>query len=125
MSWLPKPLSNFSNLPGLSFLFSMNQKYGGAPTNTPPRPTSKPVARSNALGEILAFGEDGPLVADAGAFGVLENHDAIARHFALGGVRFGYSKHSITHTRPFSSTVIATGLTTCGSAANSLTSKPG
>src|SRR6478609_4433098 len=39
-------------------------------------------------------------------------------------VRFGYSKHSMTQTRPFSSTVMAIGLTTSGSAAKSLTSKP-
>src|SRR5262245_32782620 len=39
-------------------------------------------------------------------------------------VRLGYSKHSTTQTRPFSSTVIAIGLTTSGSAANSFISKP-
>ena len=38
------------------------------------------------------------------------------------GVRFGYSKHSTTQTRPFSSMVNAIGLTTCGSPAKSLTS---
>ena len=40
------------------------------------------------------------------------------------GVRFGYSKHSTTQTRPFSSMVNAIGLTTCGSPANSFTSNP-
>ena len=38
------------------------------------------------------------------------------------GVRFGYSKHSTTQTRPFSSMVNAIGLTTCGSPAKSFTS---
>ena len=41
------------------------------------------------------------------------------------GVRLGYSKHSSTHTRPRSSMEKATGLMTCGSPANSLTSNSG
>ena len=47
-----------------------------------------------------------------------------SRGIRPGGVRFGYSKHSSTQTRPRSSMVMATGLTTIGSAANSLTSNP-
>ena len=33
--------------------------------------------------EVLALGEDGPLVARAVAVGVFEDHDAVARHLAL------------------------------------------
>ena len=136
VSWLPKPLQQHLELARLVVLVFDEPQVRRRPRRTPRRgrprcryarsnAPSPAAARSGRDREVLALGEHGPLVAHAVAVGVLQDDDAVAGGLALGRAATGTRSTRPPRSRPRSSMVKATGLTTCGSPANSLTSNSG